>query len=98
MMTEELVQEALMVGAANVFALFVFRRLAPDNPVLQAFAAGVAIHLTAEYTGVNKAYCWRKKEVWKRKTVIHKKDYDKKRCPLLDTSSSSEVSLLLSAE
>jgi len=98
MMTEELIQEALIVGAANVVALFLFRRLAPDSPMLQAFAAGVAIHLTAEYTGVNEAYCWRKDMQGKRKTSTLKKDYDKKRCPLLDTSSSSGVSLLLSVE
>ena len=94
-----LAQEALIVGAANVAALFIFRKLLPTNPVLQAFAAGVAIHLTAEYTGVNKAYCWQQRKAWKMKHGEQKKEYESKRtCQLLDTSSSSEVSLLLSPE
>jgi hypothetical protein len=92
----ELFEEALIVGAANVVALYAVRRFT-DNPVLQAFAAGVAIHLTAEYTGVNKAYCWRKKQSWKRKHSLNKNEYESSRlCRPVDTSSSSEVSLLLS--
>jgi hypothetical protein len=95
----DLAQEALIVGTANVAALFLFQKLLPNSPLLQAFAAGVAIHLTAEYTGVNKAYCWQRHKMWKRKHAWHKKEYESKRgCQLLGTSSPSEVSLLLSPE
>ena len=95
----DLTQEALIVGAANVVALFLFRKLLPSSPVLQAFAAGVAIHLTAEYTGVNKAYCLQQRKVWKMKHGEQKKEYESKRsCQLLGTSSSSEVSQLCSPE
>ena len=86
-----------MVGAANVVALYLFRSIAPQSPALQAFAAGVALHLVAEYTGVNRAYCSRRRDVWKRQHAASKTEYNSKRkCQLLDTSSSSEVSLLLS--
>jgi hypothetical protein len=62
----EFAGEVFLVGAANVAALAVTRRIFPESPWIQAFVAGALIHITAEVTGVNSAYCWRGRMTWVR--------------------------------
>jgi hypothetical protein len=62
--------EAVIVGASNVAAVFVVSRFT-NNPLLGAFIAGVALHLTYEWTGLNKEYCWERKQRWMRSQKKH---------------------------
>jgi hypothetical protein len=63
----EFTGEVLIVGAANVAAMAVTRRIFPESPLIQAFVAGALIHITAEVTGINAAYCWRRRLNWVRR-------------------------------
>ena len=63
----EFAGEVLLVGAANIAAMTITRRIFPESPLAQAFVAGALIHITAEVTGVNSAYCWRRRIKWVRR-------------------------------
>lgn len=102
----EFAGEVLLVGAANVAAMALTRRLFPESPLAQAFVAGALIHITAEVTGVNSAYCWHRRMTWvRRKQRLADEDKNewmskKSGCQrLLGTGySSSDSSLLCSTE
>ena len=101
----EFAGEVLIVGAANVAAMAITRRIFPDTPLIQAFVAGALIHITAEFTGVNSAYCWRRRINWvhrkQRQAVNDKTDWTSKSgCrKLVSTGSSSlDYALLCSTD
>ena len=80
--------EAVIVGASNVAAVFLVSRFT-NNALLGAFVAGVALHLTYEWTGLNKDYCWERKQRWMR---THKKKWSQKRWTTSCSSDSSSDS------
>lgn len=98
----EFAGEVLLVGAANVAAMAITRRIFPESPLAQAFVAGALIHITAEVSGINSAYCWRRRINWVRRkqrlSDDDKTDWESKKSgcqKLLGTGCSSLDSALL---